>query len=57
MSRSDHGQEHSLKCMRLAADCAQLAADTHRPAWREHFLRMAREWRSLAEKSARTGPD
>jgi hypothetical protein len=35
--------------MRLAADCAQLAADTNRPVWRQHFLRMAKEWRSLAE--------
>jgi hypothetical protein len=49
MSTSDHVQEHSLKCMRLAADCAQLAADTNRPVWRQHFLRMAKEWRSLAE--------
>jgi hypothetical protein len=49
MSRSDHAQEHSLNCMRLAADCAQLAADTNRPVWRQHFLRMAKEWRSLAE--------
>jgi hypothetical protein len=49
MARSDHAQEHSLKCMRLAADCAQLAADTDRPVWRQHFLRMAKEWCSLAE--------
>jgi hypothetical protein len=49
MSRSDHAQEHSLKCMRLAADCAQLGADTNRPVWRLHFLRMAKEWRSQAE--------
>jgi hypothetical protein len=49
MSRSDHAQEHSLNCMRLAADCARLAADTNRPVWQQHFLRMAKEWRSLAE--------
>jgi hypothetical protein len=35
--------------MRLAADCAQLGADTNRPVWRLHFLRMAKEWRSQAE--------
>jgi hypothetical protein len=35
--------------MRLAADCARLAADTNRPVWQQHFLRMAKEWRSLAE--------
>jgi hypothetical protein len=35
--------------MRLAADCAQLAADTNRPVWRLHFPRMAKERRPLAE--------
>jgi hypothetical protein len=49
MSELDHLRKHSLMCMRLAADCTQLAADTHRPAWQAHFFRMANEWRSLAE--------
>jgi hypothetical protein len=54
MSELDHLRKHSLMCMRLAADCAQLAADTHRPAWQAHFFRMAQEWRSLAEKDSST---
>jgi hypothetical protein len=41
-------------CMRLAADCTQLAADLHRPAWQAHFIRMAAEWRSLAEMDPKT---
>jgi hypothetical protein len=42
-------RKHSLACLRLAADCTQLAADVRRPAWQAHFMRMAEEWRSLAE--------
>jgi hypothetical protein len=50
VSELDHLRKHSLMCMRLAADCTQLAADTHRPDWQAHFFRMAQEWRALAEK-------
>jgi hypothetical protein len=50
MSKLDHLRRHSLECMRLAADCMQLAGDVRRPAWQAHFIRMAKEWRSLAEK-------
>jgi hypothetical protein len=53
MSELDHLRKHSLMCMRLAADCTQLAADTHRPAWQAHFFRMAKEWRTLAEMGPR----
>jgi hypothetical protein len=49
MSKLDHMRKHSLECMRLAADCTRLAADIHRPAWQAHFIRMAEEWRTLAE--------
>jgi hypothetical protein len=54
MSELDHSRKHSLMCMRLAADCTQLAADIHRPAWQAHFIRMAAEWRSLAEMDPKT---
>jgi hypothetical protein len=49
MSELDHSRKHSLMCLRLAADCTQLAADVHRPAWQAHFIQMAQAWRSLAE--------
>lgn len=50
MSSSEHFRRHSLACLRLEADCIQLAGDLRRPAWQAHFLQMAREWRSLAER-------
>jgi hypothetical protein len=44
VSDSDNLQRHALECMRLAADCKQLAGDVHSPALQSHFLRMARVW-------------
>jgi hypothetical protein len=41
-------RKHELECMRLAANCMQLASDVHSPALQSHFVRMAREWSSLA---------
>ena len=49
MSNFDHMQKRSLECLRLAAECTQLAASVHRPVWQAHFTAMAKEWRSLAE--------
>jgi hypothetical protein len=43
-------RQHSLQCLRMEADCMQQAGDLRRPAWQAHFLRMAREWHSLAER-------
>ena len=49
MSGSDNSRKHALECLRLAADCMQLAGgDVHNPALQTHFVRMAREWSSLA---------
>jgi hypothetical protein len=48
MSESDNLREHELECMRLAADCMQLAGEVHSPALRSHFLRMAGIWRTQA---------
>jgi hypothetical protein len=50
MAELEHSRKHSLMCMRLAADCTQLAGDIHRSDWQAHFIRMAKEWRSLAER-------
>jgi hypothetical protein len=42
-------RKHELECMRLAASCMQLAGDVHSPALQSHFVRMARQWSSLAD--------
>jgi hypothetical protein len=49
MSNFDHMQKRSLECLRLAAECTELAASAHRPVWQAHFTAMAKEWRALAE--------
>jgi hypothetical protein len=48
VSESDHPQKHALECMRMAADCMQLAGDLQNPALQSHFVRMARVWSDLA---------
>jgi glycine cleavage system aminomethyltransferase T len=48
VSGSDNSRKHALECLRLAADCMQLAGDAHNPALQTHFVRMGREWSSLA---------
>ena len=50
MSESVNWRKHELECMRLAADCMQLAGDVHSPALQSHFVRMARVWSSLADR-------
>jgi hypothetical protein len=63
----DKLQKYELECMRLAADCTQLASDVHNLelvthflaggvhnfALESHFRRMAKEWTARAEQ----GPD
>jgi hypothetical protein len=43
-----HVQNYALLCLRLAADCRNLAEDVPEPELREHFLRMAGMWSELA---------
>jgi hypothetical protein len=50
MSELNRFRRHSLECLRLEADCMQMACDLRRPDWQAHFLQMAKEWRSLAER-------
>ena len=64
---SDKSQKYELECMRLAADCTQLASDVHNRELETHFLasdvhnraleihllRMAKLWTTRAEQ----GPD
>jgi hypothetical protein len=48
VSDSDNMRRHALECMRLAADCKQLAGDVRNPAWQSHLLRMAKIWTTQA---------
>ena len=48
MSESDYSRKHALECLRLEADCMQLAGAFHDPALQSHFVRMARVWSDLA---------
>jgi hypothetical protein len=64
---SDKSQIYELECLRLAADCTQLAndvhnrilepdflaSDVHNHALQIYFLRMAKLWTARAEQ----GPD
>ena len=45
-------RKQDVECLRLAADCMQLACDLGSP-WQQHFLQMAKHWTALAER----GPD
>jgi hypothetical protein len=61
---SDKSRKYELECMRLAADCAQLAGDIHARtlktwfpasdvnsrALESHFLQMAKVWAERAEQ-------
>jgi hypothetical protein len=48
MSGSNCIQKYALLCLRLAAECRNLAAEVPEPDLRTHFLRMAGEWTLLA---------
>ncbi len=58
MSVSNNQLKHDLECLRLAADCRQLASDIADPDLRSHFLRMAEVWTNLSNRglSGETGP-
>ena len=52
MSESDHARKHSLLCLRLAAECRDLAAAASTPELRARVLRMADRWEELADQPA-----
>jgi len=52
---SDNSRKYALECLRLEADCMQLAGVVHGAALRTHFVRMAREWSSLAAQGPKAG--
>jgi hypothetical protein len=49
---SDNWRKHELECLRLEADCKQLAADVHGRDLQAHFIRMAKEWSLLAKRDS-----
>jgi hypothetical protein len=48
--------KYALECLRLEADCKQLAVDVHSPALQSHFLRMASFWSASANHEPTLGP-
>ena len=51
MSKPEQLRKHALECLRLEADCMQLAGDARNPNVQSHFVRMARVWSGLAVSS------
>jgi len=43
-------RKYTLLCLRLAAECRNLAADVPEPDLRAHFLRMASKWTELSDQ-------
>jgi hypothetical protein len=48
MLGSEQLRKYALECLRLEADCMQLAGDAPDPHFQSHFLRMARVWFAMA---------
>jgi hypothetical protein len=59
MSVSNNLLKYDLECLRLAAECRQLASDITDPDLHSHFLRMAEVWTNLTNRafSGDTGPE
>ncbi len=49
VSRSDNSRKHALECLRLEADCLQLAREVESPALRSYFTDLAKEWSAMAD--------
>jgi hypothetical protein len=54
---SDYARKHSLLCLRLAADCRDLAAIASTPELRARVLQMADVWEELAVDAVEITPD
>jgi hypothetical protein len=46
---SDRSRKHALECLRLEADCMQLAVETNNQTLASHFVRMSKVWAALAD--------
>jgi hypothetical protein len=52
---SEQQLKYALECLRLEADCIQLAVDVHGAALQSHFLRMASFWSVSANQEPASG--
>jgi hypothetical protein len=52
VSESDYARKHSLQCLRLAAECRDLAAMASKTEMWARLLRMADIWEELADQPA-----
>lgn len=50
MSESNRVQKYTLLCLRMAAECRNLAEDVPTPELRARFLHMAGTWTELADQ-------
>lgn len=50
MAESEYARKHALLCLRLAAECRDLAAAASTPELRARALRMAGMWEELADQ-------
>ena len=57
MSEPNYAQKHALLCLRLAAECRDLAAAASSPELRARALRMADMWEELAEPNVESPDD
>ena len=48
MSGHEYLRKHALECLRMEADCKELAERVRSPHVRSHFLKMAGIWSALA---------
>jgi hypothetical protein len=48
VSKSANLRKHELECLRLEADCLQLADAVHDSSLKLHFIEMAKNWSNLA---------
>jgi hypothetical protein len=46
---SESERKYELECLRLAADCTDLARDVLEPALQAHFKGLAEAWTAAAE--------
>jgi hypothetical protein len=46
---SEGSRKRSLECLRLQADCVELAARINGPRLRSHFVRTAGMWAAMAD--------
>ena len=48
MFESDGSRKHALECLRMEAECRQLAVETTSQNLQSHLVRMAGVWAALA---------